>query len=64
MKKDGVYYIPNADKIIVIKDCEYYTYRETPTPFSLVTWIDVNGEFPRTAVFKAAYGNFIWIGDL
>lgn len=62
MKTKGVYYIPKADKIVLIRKCEYYGKDITPTPASLVTWVDDNGEFPKTLVSAKHFKSFVRLG--
>lgn len=64
MKSRGVYYMPRADKIIIITRVGYYCKEATKKPFTRCTWIDENGEFPKTVIFETQFKQFIRIGDL
>lgn len=63
MKTKGVYFIPTADKIIIITKCEYYEDIFRP-PFSIVTWIQDDREVEKVLITHDQFKRFKRIGDL
>lgn len=64
MRSKGVYYIPSSDKVIAISRVEYFPKEITPTPCSLVTWVDDKGKFPKTMIRENQFKQFVRIGEL
>lgn len=64
MRKTGVYYMPRSDKIIIIRECEYFEDFFNPA-FSIVTWEEPNGKvYEKTLITKDQFKRFKYLGDL
>lgn len=64
MTTKGVYMAKKSGKIILITECEFYDRDETAEPFSLVTWCEQKGDFPKTLIKKDQFKIFTKIGKL
>lgn len=63
MKTIGLYYIPSADKLILITKCEYYEDLFNPA-FSIVTWEQKDGVWPKCLITNDQFYRFVRIGSL
>ena len=61
--KDGVYYLPESDKIVVLKDVEFYEDLFNPK-FYIVTYIYEKGSFKKTLIRNEVVKDFKRIGEL
>lgn len=63
MKKSGLYYIKNADKLIYISKVRYFEDLFNP-PFSIVTWEQENKVYKKVLIEKRQFKNFTFIGKV
>jgi len=64
MINTGVYYMPDADEIVIISKCAFYQDKDANPHFSIVTWQDCDAEYGGVAIPEEQFKRFVRIGEL